>query len=340
MARSQVDYRSGSLWAFATSLLLATQAPFSALAATSLNTPDFIGFTQIALVASVPLLVSRRRVRRDLFLVLGTPAHWPKLLALLLVGLIGLGLYDVGLSAAHPIVTAVVLNLAPFWAALVARVLSGTPIPLSAPIFFGCFFAAFCGAMIVGWSQVAGDNAAIAGEVWKNFGDLRWLWALPMPVFFALSGTLVFRWFSAFDESAVIGANFLVSAAVLAPTALLISHFGYARHLQDPSQAAVLLLLLGTLAASAAGRVAYQQALSATGDDNGFVTMFFLAIPVLSTLISAPLSIWIPDLRIYFGPLFFAGMGLILIPLLVFSLLAVKRAPQRPLKTSLPRSTE
>jgi hypothetical protein len=39
---------------------------------------------------------------------------------------------------------------------------------------------------------------------------------------------------------------------------------------------AALLLVIGTLAAGAAGRVFYQIALTATDNDNGFVTMFFL----------------------------------------------------------------
>jgi hypothetical protein len=38
---------------------------------------------------------------------------------------------------------------------------------------------------------------------------------------------------------------------------------------------AALLLLVGTLAAVAAGRVLYQIALTATDNDKGFVTMFF-----------------------------------------------------------------
>ena len=85
---------------------------------------------------------------------------------------------------------------------------------------------------------------------------------------------------------------------------------------------AILLLLLGTLAAAAAGRVTYQMALTATDNDNGFVTMFFLLIPVLSSLISWPLSRWIPDLRIVLGPMFFSGLTLVSIPLLVFSAMA------------------
>ena len=43
---------------------------------------------------------------------------------------------------------------------------------------------------------------------------------------------------------------------------------------------------MGTLAAAAAGRVFYQLSLTATRNDNGYVTMFFLLIPGISSLIS------------------------------------------------------
>ncbi|MGO9421736.1 hypothetical protein, partial [Roseiarcus sp.] len=53
---------------------------------------------------------------------------------------------------------------------------------------------------------------------------------------------------------------------------------------------------------------------------NGFVTMFFLAIPVVSSAISMLLSRWISDLRIIEGPLFLLGLVLVTLPLLVFSM--------------------
>ena len=51
----------------------------------------------------------------------------------------------------------------------------------------------------------------------------------------------------------------------------------------------------------AAGRVVYQMALTATENDNGFVTMFFLFVPGLSSLISFVLSSWISDLHFAAG---------------------------------------
>ena len=42
---------------------------------------------------------------------------------------------------------------------------------------------------------------------------------------------------------------------------------------------AISLLLIGTIIAAAAGRVMYQMALTATNNDNGFVSMFLLLVP-------------------------------------------------------------
>jgi hypothetical protein len=88
------------------------------------------------------------------------------------------------------------------------------------------------------------------------------------------------------------------------------------------------------LASSAAGRVFYQTALTATQNDNGYVTMFFLLTPALSALISFPLSRWIADLRFIADPLFFIGIALVTASLFLFSLLAwrgaqVRRSPGR-----------
>ena len=316
---SRADYRLGTIYALTTAALLALQEPFSALAARSLTSVDFMGLTQGALLASIPLLISRAESRRDFAALLAEPRHWFRLAALFVVGFVGLLLYDVGLSSAHPIITAAVLNLSPFWAALVARLISRKSIPGSPLLFFGCFFIAFAGAMAIAWSQIDIRNGELMRQVFASAMRSKWIFALPMPIFFALSGTLVYVWFSGYDESAVIAANFLVSSAVLIPIAIALAQFGLHLHRTEPSMIAVLLLLMGTLAASAAGRVFYQAALTATHNDNGFVTMFFLAIPLLSVLVSWPLSHWIADVSFIFNPLFFAGMALVTGPLLVFS---------------------
>jgi hypothetical protein len=234
-------------------------------------------------------------------------------------------LYNIGLSSAHPIITAGVLNLSPFWAGLVALVVTRKTMAGSPVLFVCCFLVAFFGAMAIAWSQLSARSDTLLGEVVYSIRHSRWIYALPMPIFFALSGTLVGKWFSKFDEAAVIAANFVVSAFVLIPVVVIMTYYNGNAHIQGESTTAIMMLLIGTLASSAAGRVFYQVALTATDNDNGFVTMFFLAIPVISSLISMPLSLWIPDLHIAVGPLFLAGLVLVTAPLLVFSTNTLRR---------------
>jgi hypothetical protein len=66
-------------------------------------------------------------------------------------------------------------------------------------------------------------------------------------------------------------------------------------------------------------------ALTATKNDNGYVTMFFLLIPALSALISFVLSHWVPGLQFIPRPMFF-GMALVTIPLLALSLASWRTA--------------
>ena len=301
-----------------TAVLLATQEPFSALAAKRLDSAYFIFLTQIALLLSVPLLILSAASRRDFVVLLSDTRNIGKLVVLFFVGLCGLFLYNVGLSSAHPIITAAILNLSPFWAALVALIISRKPIPVSPAVFFGCFTVAFMGAMIVAWSQIESSNTL--GDLLESVLQSRWAYAIPMPIFFALSGTLVGHWFSKFDEAATIAANFVVSAAILIPAILFISHLHPDFFMSEQKLVAILLLLLGTLAAAAAGRVFYQVALTTTDNDNGFVTMFFLLVPALSALITVPLSWLITDLRFVAEPMFFVGLLLITIPLVLFLL--------------------
>src|SRR5271163_2804562 len=319
----RADYRNGAVYALVTATLLARQEPFSALAARSLSSSYFIGFTQIALLSSVPLLIARRDSRRDFFALLGDIGNIAKLAILFMIGISGLLLYNIGLSSAHPIITAAVLNLSPFWAALVALIISRKSFPASPPVFFGCFTVAFIGAMAIAWSQINTSNSVLVRGVLESITHSHWIYALPMPVFFALSGTLVYKWFSRFDEGAAIAANFLVSAVILIPATMLISETNHP-DVNESSVLAILLLIVGTVASSAAGRVFYQIALTATDNDNGFVTMFFLLVPVMSTLISIPLSWWIPNLHVIVSPLFFSGMALVTLPLAVFSLKSLR----------------
>ncbi len=325
----RANYQLGSFYSLVTAALLATQEPFSALAARRFSSPQFICIMQFALLLSVPLLTLPAASRRDFIALLSDARNWGKLVILFAIGLCGLVLYNIGLSSAHPIITAAILNLSPFWAALVAIVISKKPVPVSPLVFFGCFAIAFVGAMMVAWSQMDASNQVLFRDVLESIFHSRWGYAIPIPIFFALSGTLVNRWFADFDEAAAIAANFVVSSFILIPATLFIiasSNLKPDFTMDEQRLSAVLLLILGTLAAAAAGRVYYQVALTSTNNDNGFVTMFFLLIPALSSLITIPLSWWIPGLRFVIGPMFFVGLFLVTAPLLLFLVKAWQNA--------------
>jgi len=155
-------------------------------------------------------------------------------------------------------------------------------------------------------------------DLLDNFIHGTWKYPIPIPIFFALSGTLVGQWFHGVDEGASIAANFIVSAVILIPATLLIG--GWPVSSESAGNVAALLLVIGTLAAGAAGRVFYQIALTATDNDNGFVTMFFLFVPGLSSLISFPLSWWISDLHFAAGWMFFVGLALVAAPMFIFAM--------------------
>lgn len=318
IASDSANYRLGSVYSLVTAFLLATQEPFSAVAARHLSSPYFICFTQFALLMSVPLLILSPDSRRDFIALASDVRNLAKLGVLFVVGVCGLFLYNIGLSSSHPIITAAILDLSPFWAALVAIIVSRKSIPVSPAVFFGCFGVAFVGAMIVAWSQLSSPNGLVLRDLIHALFHSKWAYAIPIPIFFALSGTLVGHWFRDFDEAATIAASFVMSAVILIPATLLIAAVHPDNAVHDPSLTAVLLLMIGTLAAAAAGRVFYQVALTATHNDNGFVTMFFLLVPALSSLITIPLSWWIPDLRFFVGPMFLSGLVLITLPLVFF----------------------
>lgn len=317
-AVASADFRWGTIYAIGTAVLLATQEPFSALAAKGLNPVYFICITQTALLFSVPLLMARRQTRHDLLVMFSTLQNLGRLAVLFVIGLSGLLLYNFGLRNAHPIIIAAILNMSPFWAALVAKMVSGKSIPVSPVLFCTCFLAAFAGAMLIAWSQSNTSSGSPSG-LWDGFIHGSWKYAIPIPVLFALSGTLVGHWFHDVEEAAAIAANFIVSAGVLIPSTLLVAHLWSVPAIDGDSKTAVALLLIGTLAAAAAGRVFYQIALSATNNDNGFVTMFFLLVPGLSSLISVPLSWWISLLHFDKSPIFFAGLTVVAASLFVFS---------------------
>ena len=219
---SSINYRLGSLYSLITAFLYATQEPFSFPAASHLSTLQFVCLTQIALLVSVPLLMSQASSRRDFVALLRKPANYGYLAVLFAIGMSGLLLYNLGLSNSHPIIISTILNLSPFWAALVALLISRVPIPISPATFFGCFAAAFIGAMVVGWSQLSDANKPTFDQLADNFVHGSWVYALPVPLCSALGGTLVGKWFAKYNESGAIAANFLFANIILIPSCLFI----------------------------------------------------------------------------------------------------------------------
>ena len=137
---SSINYRLGSLYSVITAFLYATQEPFSFPAAKHLNTLQFVALTQVSLLVSIPLLMSRSKSRRDFVALVRKPINYGYLGIIFAIGLTGLLLYNFGLSNAHPIIISAILNLSPFWAALVALGARRR----SDPDFAGDFFWLFC----------------------------------------------------------------------------------------------------------------------------------------------------------------------------------------------------
>src|ERR1700690_4191209 len=83
------DYRLGTSYAIATALLMSFQAPFSAFAARTLGSLDFMAFTQLALLFSIPLLILQVDSRRDFVAIMLRARNWPKLAIIFLIGVAG-----------------------------------------------------------------------------------------------------------------------------------------------------------------------------------------------------------------------------------------------------------
>jgi hypothetical protein len=324
---SATNYRLGSLYAVATACLYATQEPFSFPAARHLNTIQFVCLTQISLLVSIPLLTAPPASRRDFVALFKKPANYGYLGVIFAIGMSGLLLYNRGLSHAHPIIISAILNLSPFWAALVALVISRVPIPISPATFFGCFAGAFIGAMAVAWSQLSDADRASLGDLADNFVHGSWVYAIPVPLCSALGGTLVARWFGKYNESAAIAANFIFANVVLIPSCLAI--LVWRGQLSFDQLQAIVLMIVGTILASSIGRVFYQVSLTATGGDNGFVTMFWNLVPALTAVVSLVLSRWIADEHFAMNLTFFAGSALIAASLILFSLWSWRHEARR-----------
>ena len=322
-------YRLGGLYALVSATLFALQEPFAATGARKLSMSAFICVTQLTLLAVVPMLVRSRADFAELVSLLRSPKMLARLLVIFAVGLTGLWLYNLGLSRSNPIIVAAILNVSPFWAALIAKVLSNKPVPTTPLIFFGCFLVAFAGVICVAYSQMQSLPAGVHSDLFATLAESRWLLALPIPLFFALSGTLICKWFYGYREGPAVSANFVVSATLLIPVTawFWLSDSSPAEMWSGGDVGPMALLVVGTMAGAAFGRFFYQVALRHTDDDNGFVTMFFLSTPVISSLVSWLMSFSVPAVKFEPNALFFLGLVLVIAPLALFSSRSLNTSP-------------
>jgi drug/metabolite transporter (DMT)-like permease len=157
MAKEQSNLFRGALYALATAALLATQAPLSLLGAKRLSAAEFICVTEMVLLLCVPFMLRTQRSREHFRGLISSVSNLGKFGVLLLIGLIGIVLYAFGLGRGHPIVISAVLNLDPFWAAIIAYLIAGKKIPTSLWRFTLCLAVAFVGAMLLAISQADTD---------------------------------------------------------------------------------------------------------------------------------------------------------------------------------------
>jgi hypothetical protein len=316
MQKGESGLFTGGMYALATAGLLATQAPLSLLGAKRLSVAQFIGVTELVLLLCVPFMLRTQRSREDFRALISSVSNLGKFGVLLLIGLIGIVLYAFGLGRGHPIVISAVLNLDPFWAAIIAYLIAGKKIPTSFLTFALCLAVAFVGAMLLAISQA--DTPSLSLEIFDSGSLLAAGLALPVPVLWALSGSLVGKWFADADESACIAVTFLTAAAVVVPVTLGLAYAQSGLTIGTDLLPAIALLAGGTILATGFGRVLYQKSLTVTDNNNGFVFIFFLLIPAFTCLLSLGMSRWISELKFAVGPLFFLGLGLIAAPILVF----------------------
>jgi drug/metabolite transporter (DMT)-like permease len=297
---------AGVILAVATAALLAAQEPLTGPAAQKLGAIQFLLVTQTALAFASIFLLWRPEARRDFVKIISSRRGALRLIGLTLLGLCGLALYNLGLRHAHPVVISAILNLSPFWAALVARYFAGVIIPAGVASFATALAAAFAGAMLVAYSQMRPEDLSGKGLA-QIFGQGSWYFAIPVPLFTALSGTLIGVWFKDYREPASIAAALLAPAIVLIPACslyLLWRPNGFSLDWR-----AAGLLAAGAILAAGIGRLCYQLALSKTGGDNGFVTMFSLLGPGLAAVYSWLLSYWIAGLRFQANASYLIGLA-------------------------------
>jgi drug/metabolite transporter (DMT)-like permease len=168
-------------------------------------------------------------------------------------------LYAFGLGRGQPIVIAAVLNLDPFWAAVIAYLVAGKKIPTSLLTFTLCLIVSFAGAMLLAISQTGAQSMGL--QMFDSGAFLALGLALPVPVLWAFSGSLVGKWFSDFDEHASVAVTFVTAAVVVVPITLAIAYAQSVLQVTTDILPALALLALGTILATGLSRVLYQRAL-------------------------------------------------------------------------------
>jgi hypothetical protein len=195
----------------------------------------------------------------------------------------------------------------------------------------------FVGAMLLAISQT--DAQSIGLQMFDSRSFLALALALPVPILGALSGSLVGKWFSDFDDYACVAVTFVMAAVVVVPVTLAIAYAQSGLQVSTDVLPALALLALGTVLATGFGRVLYQRSLTITDHNNGFVSVFFLLIPAFTCLLSLAMAPWIKELKFPVGPLFFLGLGLVAAPILVFLWQSQRKAdPSSPQELSFERS--
>jgi drug/metabolite transporter (DMT)-like permease len=212
------NLKLGATLAVATAFLIAAQAPFSLLATKSISLPAYVLVTEIAQLCCVPFMLRSGQARKDFRSLILQRENVPKFSLLLAIGMISLLLFAFGLGKGHPVVISAVLNLDPFWAALVAFFIAGKTIPTSSRTFGICLVIAFIGALIIAVSQ--SDSGSLTSIGLASFVGAGI--AMPVPILAALSGTLIGKWFPKVDNSATLAVTFLTAAVPTIPITLAI----------------------------------------------------------------------------------------------------------------------
>ena len=86
------------VYALATAVLLATQAPLSLLAAKRLSVAEFICVTELVLLLCVPFMIRTQRSPEHFLALISSVSNLGRFGVLLLIGLIGIVLYAFGLG--------------------------------------------------------------------------------------------------------------------------------------------------------------------------------------------------------------------------------------------------